>query len=1186
MAVEMEGLEFQIETTTSEAVKGVDALANTFRKFKTLTKGGLGLGSSVKQLEKLDAALKKFDTSKLEGIGKALESVSKLGEVKISGSVAKQLGSIADVMGRITLADIERLEDMAKAMRDLGEVSNVKIPKIRVPASGAAVDVVTPTTGTAATSGMTQATSSVQEVSAAVDQVTQKTISFKSVLSGVGGVFKKGFSLGVGVLHKLANAMTKVASTAGKAVKNLLGFKKTSAGTASHTKHVTSGLGKLYESFKRVAMYRLVRFALSALSKALKEGINNLYHYSSLMGGQFAGSMNSLASSATYLKNSIGAMAAPIINALAPAIEFVADKIAYLLNLINMLFARLSGKSTTTVAKKVSTSFAESAGVASGAAKELQKSILGFDELNVMADNSKSDSGGGGGATDYGSMFEEVPIDSTIGDFADKLKEAFMNGDWESLGTLLGTKVNEIFDSINWAGIGSKLGYGINGAIQTAYYTLKAIDFYAIGAGIATMLNNALEQVDTEFIGRLIVRWFTSGYDLVLGFLGTLDWGLLARKVSDCIKGAFDEATEWLNGYDWSQMGKDLWTNIKIVVTNIDWAGIATSIFTFLGTAIRSAAQFLGGFFGSIGKDIKKWWDTEIAGEDWKETAGNLLSAIGKGFANIGTWIMDNMIDPLCNALIGEDKWESIKQAGRDLWAGFTKGVTEFFADPGAWIKTNIVDPFVKWFKDLFGIHSPSTVMAEIGKFITEGLLEGMLKPLKNFQKWVEKNIVKPIEDAFEKLGLVIETGIELVKEGWNTLTEWVGEIGEKSVKLIRSGWRTLSTWAGEIGTKSVRLVQDGWTTIRDWVGNIGSKAFALAKDGWTTVSNYVGTIGSKAFSLAKSGWTTISAWVGDIGSKAVSLTKSGWTTLSSWVGNIGNKAVGLAKDGWTSLSSWVGSIGSKAVSLTKSGWTSLSSWVGSSVSVGVSLWKSGWSSISSFVGSSVSVGISLFKSGWSSIKSFFGLSSGGTVGANGGVKFFSNANGGAYQNGIPMFGGGTNSVNHGTMFVAGERGAEMVGHINGRTEVMNRFQLASVMKSSIVEGMAQYAQYLTSINNHMTTCANATISAILFTADNILSAVNAENVKAAENRLAWMNEFGGYDDGMTDDGTEQIAEAVRNGLFDSTNRQNELLREQNELLRQILDKDTTVEVTANSVTKALNRKNQRDGKTIVPVGI
>ena len=72
----------------------------------------------------------------------------------------------------------------------------------------------------------------------------------------------------------------------------------------------------------------------------------------------------------------------------------------------------------------------------------------------------------------------------------------------------------------------------------------------------------------------------------------------------------------------------------------------------------------------------------------------------------------------------------------------------------------------------------------------------------------------------------------------------------------------------------------------------------------------------------------------------------------------------------------------------------------------------------------------------------------------------------------------------------------------------------------------------------------------------------------------------------ISEDSSEQIAEAIRTGLYETTSRQNELLREQNELLRQILDKDTTVEVTANSVTKALNRKNQRDGKVIVPVGI
>lgn len=54
------------------------------------------------------------------------------------------------------------------------------------------------------------------------------------------------------------------------------------------------------------------------LTQAMKEGINNLYQYSNLMGGTFAQSMDRLATSGQYLKNSLGAMAAPIINALAP----------------------------------------------------------------------------------------------------------------------------------------------------------------------------------------------------------------------------------------------------------------------------------------------------------------------------------------------------------------------------------------------------------------------------------------------------------------------------------------------------------------------------------------------------------------------------------------------------------------------------------------------------------------------------------------------------------------------------------------------------------------------------------------------------------------------------------------------------------------------------------------------------
>ena len=171
----------------------------------------------------------------------------------------------------------------------------------------------------------------------------------------------------------------------------------------------------------------------------MREGINNLYQYSNLMGGIFAQSMDTLATSASYLKNSLGAMAAPIINALAPAIDFVIDKIVTLLNYINMLFARLSGATTFTAAKKNAQSYGdslESAGSsASKAAKEIRDATTGIDELNIIMQKDDTSGGGGGGGADYGSMFEELPIDNSVSEFADKLKQAFDNADWKTLST-------------------------------------------------------------------------------------------------------------------------------------------------------------------------------------------------------------------------------------------------------------------------------------------------------------------------------------------------------------------------------------------------------------------------------------------------------------------------------------------------------------------------------------------------------------------------------------------------------------------------------------------------------------------------------------------------------------------------------------------------------------------------------
>lgn len=77
----------------------------------------------------------------------------------------------------------------------------------------------------------------------------------------------------------------------------------------------------------------------------------------------------------------------------------------------------------------------------------------------------------------------------------------------------------------------------------------------------------------------------------------------------------------------------------------------------------------------------------------------------------------------------------------------------------------------------------------------------------------------------------------------------------------------------------------------------------------------------------------------------------------------------------------------------------------------------------------------------------------------NGSSSFKVKKNGGVFSNGswhnIQQYANG-GIPSHGSMFVAGEAGAELVGHINGRTEVLNQSQIASAIYNAVVSAMSQ----------------------------------------------------------------------------------------------------------------------------------
>mgnify|MGYP004462393277 CR=1 FL=1 len=157
------------------------------------------------------------------------------------------------------------------------------------------------------------------------------------------------------------------------------------------------------------AIFGAVMKVSQTISKAFTEGIQNMAKYSS----EFNGKMSEMASATATLKNSIGALTAPIISALTPAIVTLCTWLTNAINAMNRFIAAISGKSTWTKAKKQQVDYAASLDKTSGAAKKAAGALAAFDDLNVLQKNDSGSSSGGAGSGGS-DLYEEVPTSSDL----------------------------------------------------------------------------------------------------------------------------------------------------------------------------------------------------------------------------------------------------------------------------------------------------------------------------------------------------------------------------------------------------------------------------------------------------------------------------------------------------------------------------------------------------------------------------------------------------------------------------------------------------------------------------------------------------------------------------------------------------------------------------------------------------
>ena len=156
--VEIQGLEFQIVNDSTQAVAGLQNLINTLNRLKTATNGGAtGLSKTAQGIRELSNSLKGLNSGdasqKITRLTNALTSLSQVGNVKISSSIANQLTAINTALAGLKWTDGDKLTSLANGLRPLSELGKAnmttfinqlsKLPKVIEDLEAANIDKFT-----------------------------------------------------------------------------------------------------------------------------------------------------------------------------------------------------------------------------------------------------------------------------------------------------------------------------------------------------------------------------------------------------------------------------------------------------------------------------------------------------------------------------------------------------------------------------------------------------------------------------------------------------------------------------------------------------------------------------------------------------------------------------------------------------------------------------------------------------------------------------------------------------------------------------------------------------------------------------------------------------------------------------------------------------------------------------------
>lgn len=369
------------------------------------------------------------------------------------------------------------------------------------------------------------------------------------------------------------------------------------------------------------------------------------------------------------------------------------------------------------------------------------------------------------------------------------------------------------------------------------------------------------------FLG--FVHWFKDNWQIITFTILTGGIGLAVAMIVRHwagVKHAFSETIDWIK-HNWPLLLAILGGPIGLAVLYI------VRHWKMISDGAKDAYHATVGWFVQMGKDIGHFFTDTLPGF-FKAIPGavtGFFTGLGKSVADYFTKTLPDQVTSAVKTAAG---WgTALKSGGEDLIKGLWKGAVDFFTKSVPDFFKTLWHGIVDYFKAVFGIHSPSTVMADLGIQLIQGLFMGMVKVTVTIDTWLLTHVFNPVVNFFKNAGSwLVSNGGALIKglisgakQWWNNEAAWWTSRG-----------RTIVGWFAAAGSW---LVQRGRELINGLVS--GAKQWWSTQASWWTgrakaIAGYFTGAGSWLYNAGRNVLSGL--WNG---------LKSVWKDLTGWVSGI-----------------------------------------------------------------------------------------------------------------------------------------------------------------------------------------------------------------------------------------------------------------------------------------------------------